>query len=245
MALRISLTEKPRNPTARPKIRAYAGAMNSSPAKPWISAQNKALERGVKSLSQPELPALIGAPLPPPRQWPAGLAMDDLRTLKQGSIGEFSQHYGIGIGLACKLAASLELGTRYWGRAPERGQALTDPQQVRQWLRTELRDRPREVFACAFLDARHRLLRYEELFEGGLDGAEVHPRVILQHALRHQAAAVLLIHNHPSGHPEPSAADHALTLRLKQALALLDIRVLDHFIVAGNQLTSFAERGWL
>ena len=245
MALRISLTEKPRNPTARAKKRDYAEAMNSPAAKPWIAAQNKALERGVKSLSQPELLALIGAPLPPPRLPPPGLAVDDLLALKQGSIGEFSQHYGIGITLACKLAASLELGTRYWCRAPERGQALTDPQQVRHWLRTELRDRPREVFACAFLDSRHRLLRYEELFEGGLDGAEVHPRVVLQHALRHQAAAVLLVHNHPSGHPEPSAADHALTLRLKQALALVDIRVLDHFIVAGNGVTSFAERGWL
>jgi DNA repair protein RadC len=89
------------------------------------------------------------------------------------------------------------------------------------------------------------LIRYEELFAGGLDGAEVHPRIVVQQALRHQAAAVLLVHNHPSGHPEPSAADHALTVRLKQALALIDIRVLDHFIVAGNTVTSFAERGWL
>jgi DNA repair protein RadC len=125
------------------------------------------------------------------------------------------------------------------------GQALNDPQQVRHWLRTELRDRQREIFGCLFLDARHRLIRYEELFAGGLDGAEVHPRIVVQQALRHQAAAVLLVHNHPSGHPEPSAADHALTVRLKQALALIDIRVLDHFIVAGNTVTSFAERGWL
>jgi DNA repair protein RadC len=116
---------------------------------------------------------------------------------------------------------------------------------VRQWLRTELRDRDREIFACVFLDARHRLICYQELFAGGLEGAEVHPRVLLQAALRHGCAAVLLVHNHPSGHPEPSAADHAVTQRLKQALALVDIRVLDHFIVAGNQLTSFAERGWL
>ena len=121
--------------------------MNSPIAKPWIAAQNKALERGVKALSQDELLALIGAPLPPPRLPPPNLATNDLLALKQGSIGEFSQHHGIGITLTCKLAASLELGTRYWCRAPERGHALTDPQQVRHWLRTELRDRPREVFA--------------------------------------------------------------------------------------------------
>jgi DNA repair protein RadC len=83
------------------------------------------------------------------------------------------------------------------------------------------------------------------LFQGGLDSAEVYPRVVLQNALKHQAAAIFLVHNHPSGHPEPSAADHALTTRLKQALSLVDIRVLDHFIVADNQITSFAENGWL
>jgi len=123
--------------------------------------------------------------------------------------------------------------------------ALNDPQQVRNWLRTQLRDRKREVFACLFLDARHRLICYDELFAGSLDSAEVYPRVVVQQALRHHAAAALFVHNHPSGHPEPSSADHAMTARLKQALGLVDIRVLDHFIVADNEITSFAERGWL
>lgn len=191
-----------------------------------------------------ELLELIRAPHRQQQSMPS-LPSNSLRDLTQQSIGEFSQQYQVGINLACKLAASLELGTRYWCQAPERGQALNDPEHVRQWLRTQLRDRDREVFACVFLDARHRLICYQELFAGGLEGAEVHPRVLLQQALRHSCAAVLLVHNHPSGHPEPSAADHAVTQRLKQALALVDIRVLDHFIVAGNQLTSFAERGWL
>ena len=219
----------------------------NKPARPtWISLQNKALAHGIGALSQHELLQLIGAPQRGPMTLPEEAAGNDaLRVLKQSAIGEFSRHYRVGIGTACKLAACLELGTRYWCQPPRPGQALNDPAQVRHWLRTELRDRPREIFGCLYLDARHRLIRYEELFAGGLDSADVHPRVVVQQALRHQAAAAILVHNHPSGHPEPSAADHALTLRLKQALALVDIHVLDHFIVAGNSVTSFAERGWL
>jgi DNA repair protein RadC len=218
--------------------------MRTLTSKPWIAIQNKALAEGVKALSLTELLELIRAPHRQAQALPP-LPTNSLRALTQQGIGAFSQQYQVGINIACKLAASLELGTRYWCQAPERGQALNDPERVRQWLRTELRDRDQEIFACVFLDARHRLICYQELFAGGLEGAEVHPRVLLQAALRHGCAAVLLVHNHPSGHPEPSAADHAVTQRLKQALALVDIRVLDHFIVAGNQLTSFAERGWL
>lgn len=218
-----------------------------NPTRPiWITLQNKALAHGIGVLSQYELLQLIAAPQRAPLILPEDASSRSaLRVLKQNAIGEFSEYYRVGIGMACKLAASLELGTRYWCQPPHSGQALGNPQQVRQWLRTELRDRPQEIFSCLFLDARHRLIRYEELFSGGLESAEVHPRIIVQHALRHQAAAVMLVHNHPSGHPEPSAADHALTARLKQALALIDIRVLDHFIVAGNTVTSFAEHGWL
>lgn len=220
--------------------------MKTTAQKPWITLQNKALEGGIKSLHLHELVRLISAPCRnDPGMDTAMIAADSLRMLQQSSIGEFCRTFQIGIGPACKLAASLELGTRYWSEPPKRGASLNDPQQVRNWLRCQLRDRSCEVFACAFLDARHRLICFEELFNGGIDGTEVYPRVVIQHCLRHQAAAVLLVHNHPSGHPEPSAADHALTARLKQALALLDIRVLDHFIVAGNSMTSFAERGWL
>jgi len=224
----------------------HPSQMKLSRDKPWLTAQNKALAHGIASLSQDELLCVLGAPQ---RQaWPehlADLPEDGLRSLKQSAIGEFSSQYQVGIGLACKLAASLELGTRYWSQAPVFGHALNNPETVRSWLRTELRDRSQEVFSCFFLDSRHRLIRYEELFKGGLDSAEVHPRIVLQQCLRHRAAAVLLAHNHPSGLPEPSAADHALTQRLKQALALIDVRVLDHFIVAGNRITSFAEHGWL
>jgi DNA repair protein RadC len=227
-------------------MRHQTGNMNTSTRKPWIALQNKALEGGIKSLHHDELVQLISAPsrhVPGPDT--ALIAAESLKMLRQSSIGEFCHTYQVGIGLACKLAASMELGTRYWSEPPKRGATLNDPQQVRKWLRCEFRDRSCEVFACAFLDARHRLIRFEELFNGGIDGTEIYPRVVIQQCLRHQAAAVLLVHNHPSGHPEPSAADHAVTARLKQAMALLDIRVLDHFIVAGNSITSFAERGWL
>ncbi len=214
--------------------------------KPWIPAQNKALAHGVKSLSLAELLLLIGAPHRLPQAIDCiPLERQSLHALNQSSIGEFSQQYQIGIELSCKLAACLELGTRHWAEPLQRGQCMNDPQQVRHWLRTQLRDRNREVFACLFLDTRHRLICYEELFEGSVDCTEVYPRIVLQQGLRHHAAAVLFVHNHPSGHPEPSAADHALTARLKQALNLVDIRVLDHFIVANNETTSFAERGWL
>lgn len=220
--------------------------MSKLKSKPWITAQNKALAAGIKSLTLPELLLVVAAPHRKPQNSASfNLGYHNLKALHQTSIGEFSQQYLIGIELACKIAASLEIGTRYWGQPIERGELLNDPNQVSQWLRTQLRDRTREVFACLFLDNRHRLICYEELFQGGLDSAEVYPRVVLQNALKHQAAAIFLVHNHPSGHPEPSAADHALTTRLKQALSLVDIRVLDHFIVADNQITSFAENGWL
>jgi DNA repair protein RadC len=220
--------------------------MSFTKSKPWITAQNKALASGIKSLTLSELLLVISAPHQFAVHSPAlSLEHKNLKILNQTSIGEFSQQYHIGIELTCKLAASLEIGTRYWGQPIERGELLNDPKQVSQWLRTQLRDRTREVFACLFLDNRHRLICYEELFLGSIDCAEVYPRVVLQHALKHQATAIFLVHNHPSGHPEPSAADHALTSRLKQALSLVDIRVLDHFIVADNQITSFAEQGWL
>jgi DNA repair protein RadC len=108
----------------------------------------------------------------------------------------------------------------------------------------QLRDRPYEVFACLFLDTRHRVIAFEELFRGTIDGASVHPRELVRRALEHNAAAVILAHNHPSGVAEPSAADRQITTRLKDALALVDVRVLDHCVV-GDEIVSFAERGLL
>jgi len=125
----------------------------------------------------------------------------------------------------------------------ERGQPLTDPSATRRWLVTRLSDRPHEVFCVLYLDNRHRVIAFEELFRGTLDGASVHPREVLKQALAHNAAAVIFAHNHPSGVAEPSDADRRLTQRLKDALALVDIRTLDHFVIGGVEAISFAERG--
>ena len=123
------------------------------------------------------------------------------------------------------------------------GDALASPAAVRDYLRLLLHDREHEVFVCVFLDSQNRVIASDELFRGTLAQTSVYPREVVKAALAHNAAAVIFAHNHPSGVAEPSRADELLTQALKQALALLDIRTLDHFVVAGGQLTSFAERG--
>jgi len=123
--------------------------------------------------------------------------------------------------------------------------AITDPAAATAYLKARCSHLPHEVFGVMFLDTRHRILATEHLFFGTIDGAEVHPRVVAQKALQHNAAAVILFHNHPSGNPEPSAADRAITARLKEALGLFDVRILDHFVCAGTQAISLAARGWV
>ena len=123
------------------------------------------------------------------------------------------------------------------------GTLFTSPALVKDYLRTKLATFGHEVFAALFLDSQHRLIEYVELFRGTIDGASVYPRELVKEALRHNAAAVIISHNHPSGNPEPSQADKVLTQRLNEALRLVDVRVLDHVIVAGNSTASFAERG--
>ena len=126
-----------------------------------------------------------------------------------------------------------------------RGMSFKDPTVACEFFRDKLGHLEREVFAAVMLDARHRLIEYAELFQGTIDGAEVHPREVARHALRLNAAALIVAHNHPSGETDPSAADRAVTSRMKQALALLDIRLLDHCIVGGRQSLSMAARGWV
>ena len=152
---------------------------------------------------------------------------------------------GLGPARACKLSAALELALRHLGAQLERGQAISDPEAAGRHFAQRLRGSPREVFAVLFLDTRHRSLAYEELFTGTIDGAEVHPREVVRRALAHNAAALIVAHNHPSGNPEPSAADRAVTVRLRDALALVDVRLLDHFVIGDGPAVSLASRGWL
>ncbi|MGN6520806.1 MAG: RadC family protein [Dokdonella sp.] len=152
---------------------------------------------------------------------------------------------GIGTVAWCRLAAALETGRRYLDAELRRGETLTDPSASARYLKARLAGYPYEVFACLFLDNRHRVIVFEELFRGSIDGASVHPREVVRRCLVHNAAAVILAHNHPSGVAEPSAADRAITQRLREALELVDVRLLDHFVVGHGTPTSLAQRGWL
>ena len=135
------------------------------------------------------------------------------------------------------------MSKRYLSEELKQGNALTSSQTTRDYLITELRHHTREVFAVIFLDNQHQILKFEALFFGTIDAAAVYPRIVVEKALKYQAAAVILTHNHPSGVAEASIADKQITTRLEQALALIDIRVLDHIIVAGHRCYSFAENG--
>jgi DNA repair protein RadC len=168
-----------------------------------------------------------------------------LRGLLDADAAALARRRGLGPARACRLLAALELSRRHLAAELARGAALGDPGRAGQYLSSRLRGLPHEVFAALFLDTRHRLIACEELFRGTLDGAEVHPREVVRRCLAHNAAAVILGHNHPSGHPEPSAADRAVTQRLKQALALVEVRLLDHFVIGDGAACSMAERGWV
>ena len=168
-----------------------------------------------------------------------------LRPLLESERSAFCSAQGLGDAKYAQLQAVLEMARRHLASAMERGLAFTSPDAVKSYLQAELRHRPREVFAVLLLNSQHQLLAFEELFQGTIDAASVWPREVVKLALAHNAAAVILAHNHPSGVAEPSQADRHITQRLQQALALVDIRVLDHLVVGEGQVLSFAERGLL
>ncbi|MDT3719738.1 RadC family protein [Pseudomonas oryzihabitans] len=212
--------------------------------------REKLLEQGAQALTDAELLAIFL------RTGVAGRSAVDLarqllgefgslRALLQADLASFSTHLGLGPAKYSQLQAVLEMGRRHLAEGLKRDSALESPQQVRDYLKARLRHEPHEIFGCLFLDTRHRVLAFEALFHGTIDGASVYPRQVVKRALAHNAAAVILTHNHPSGVAEPSQADRLLTGRLKDALALVDVRVLDHFIVGDGEPLSMAEYGWL
>lgn len=210
--------------------------------------REKLLARGPGSLSDAELLALYlgsGVAGSDAVASARGLLADQggLRRLLDRDPRALTRLRGIGPARACLLAAALELGHRHLAAQLERGEALGDPACAGRYFAQRLRRQPHEVFAVLYLDTRHRALGFEELFRGGIDGAEVHPRILVQRALAHGAAAAIIGHNHPSGSPEPSAADRAVTARIKQALALVDVRLLDHFVIGDGPPTSMAQLG--
>ena len=159
--------------------------------------------------------------------------------------GILGNQRGFGLARFCQLRATMELLSRALREDIGRRDALGSPGAVRDFLRLKLRDLPHEVFMGLYLDAQNRVIGDEELFRGTLTQTSVYPREVVKSALARNAAAMILAHNHPSGVAEPSHADEALTRALRQALALVDVRVLDHFVIAGNAAVSFAERGLL
>ncbi|TCK17115.1 DNA replication and repair protein RadC [Thiogranum longum] len=168
-----------------------------------------------------------------------------LRTLFKADRACFCRTRGLGDAKFAQLQAVLELARRHLGETLSRDGVLQNPDETRRYLKAKLREYPYEVFACLFLDTRHRVIACEELFRGTVDGASVHPREVLRRALQHNAAALILAHNHPSGVAEPSQADRRITDRLREVMALVDIRILDHIVVGDHSSVSFAERGWM
>ena len=168
-----------------------------------------------------------------------------LSGLFAANSGAMTAVAGLGAAKYAQLQAVLEMARRALREKLERGSALCSPQAVRDYLRLKLQDRPHEVFVGVFLDAQNRVLAVEEMFRGTLTQTSVYPREVVKRALAHNAAAMIFAHNHPSGIAEPSRSDEALTQALKQALALVDVKVLDHFVVGSGAAMSFAERGLL
>ncbi|HIJ21963.1 MAG TPA: DNA repair protein RadC [Gammaproteobacteria bacterium] len=213
--------------------------------------REKLLQRGAQSLSDAELLAIFLRTGLPGKS-AVDLAREllerfgGLRQLLEADHSTFCSAKGLGDAKYAQLQATLEMSCRHLKAQLSKGDVLTSPQLTRSYLSSRLRGYPQEVFAALYLDNQHRVITFETLFTGTIDGASVHPREVVRSALQHNAAALIFAHNHPSGVAEPSASDRSITQTLKEALSLVDIRVLDHIIIGdGESTTSFAERGIL
>ncbi len=212
--------------------------------------REKLLEKGAAALSDAELLAILL------RTGTRGssaldLARDVLKRFRglrkfiAADRRRFCAVPGLGVARFAELQAAVEISRRQLTESLKAGPSLASPRATCDFLSAKLRDLEHEVFCCLYLDKRHRLIEYEELFRGTIDGASVHPREIVKLALQRNSAAVIVAHNHPSGIAEPSQADELITQRVKEALGLVDIRLLDHIIVGDGASVSFAERGLL
>lgn len=221
--------------------------------KDWEEAERpreKLLQRGAETLTDAELLAIFlrtGTPGKSAVDLARDLLADfgSLKALLNADQARFCQANGLGSAKYAQLQAVMEMAKRHFKEVLQRGNALTSPDITRAYLSAQLRGYSYEVFACLFLDNQHRVIEFEELFRGTIDSASVYPREVAKRALHHNAAAVIFSHNHPSGICEPSTSDKHITDKLKQALNLFDIRVLDHFIVGDGSPYSFAEHGLL
>ena len=168
-----------------------------------------------------------------------------LRPLLECDQRDFCAAHGLGNAKYAQLQAVLEMARRHLQAGLDRGDLLENPDAVRNFLSSKLRHHKREIFACLFLDNKHRVIRYEELFQGSINAAAVYPREVASRALLLNAAAVIFAHNHPSGVADPSESDIQITEQLRLALDVIEVRVLDHMVVGDQEVVSFAERGLL
>lgn len=219
----------------------------------WPAAERpreRLLEQGAGSLSDSELLAIFL------RTGVSGKSAVDLarylltefgslRALFEADQAAFSTHLGLGPAKFAQLQAAQEMSRRHLAERARQKSTLENPHAVREYLKSMLRHEPHEVFGCLFLDSKHQVLTFEALFRGSIDNTSVHPREVVKRALAHNAAAIILCHNHPSGNSTPSQADRLLTSRLQKALELIDVRVLDHFIIGDGDPLSMAEYGWM
>jgi DNA repair protein RadC len=217
----------------------------------WPAAERpreRLLELGPASLSDAELLAIFL------RTGVAGKSAVDLarhllnqfgglRALLDADLATFSAHLGLGSAKFAQLQAVMEMARRHLAESLKRDSALESPMQVRTYLKALLRHEPHEVFGCLFLDNKHRVLTFEILFHGSINNAHVHPRQVVKRAMVHNAASLILCHNHPSGITDASQADIELTRRLKDALWLIDVKVLDHVIIGEGDPLSMVECG--
>lgn len=210
--------------------------------------REKLLQRGPSALSDAELLAIFL------RTGVTGLSAVDLsrrllnqfgslKTLMHASQEDFCLGHGLGPAKYVQLQAVLEMARRHLHETIQQKEALNNPADTKNFLLSHLAHKQQEIFACLFLDNKHHIICFEELFYGTIDGASVHPREVVKRTLKHNAAALIFAHNHPSGDPQPSQSDISITKQLKEALNLIDVRVLDHIIVGSHDVTSLAEKG--
>lgn len=219
----------------------------------WVGLppREKLVQCGVKSLTNSELLAIFlrtGGPDCSVLALAERLLDEfgSLYHLLQAEMAAFAEIKGIGVAKFCQLQAVAELAKRFFSSSLFlQEEALLNPELTRDFLFSLLSQREREIFVVIFLDNQHRVLNYQEMFAGTIDSVEVHPREVLKQALKTNAAALIIAHNHPSGYAEPSQSDRRITDQIAQACQLFDIRLLDHLVIGKGEAISFAERGWL
>lgn len=216
----------------------------------WTNLEQQLMEYGAKSLSDPQLLGLLfgrGGKGLSATEFAAKTIKDfgGLHPLLACKAKNFLNYPGLGKSQYTQLQASLEISHRYCFAKIKNKPVLESPWDTKQFLLGQLRDNPREIFACLFLNSEHAIINYRELFQGTINQAEVHPREVIKLSLEENAAAVILVHNHPSGNSTPSQADQELTQQLTQGLGFVSIAVIDHLVIGSGNVYSFAEHGLL